>query len=263
MEQLIWFAATIQHHLSVLLHSHFSTPHLTLMIRPKAPLVLSRLFSLNPLHPPSHFTNRKQVPRPYQTPETNYQLPSISNHGQYQHGNHSPVLSPHTTNIPSLSSSLPSSSSSSSSTSPSTSPSSLNSHPHENSIREITGLLAMFALAYIAIDNYTERMKLEKLHTETTAINLKALQVQQLNYQKERKKKDLQLLQERRELAKRNFKMALHIAMLRKQLLDAGMDPISLDASIAEFEKSVKADNSIKNVTGQYLWLDDSSGMFK
>ena len=121
----------------------------------------------------------------------------------------------------------------------------------------------MFALAYIAIDNYTERMKLEKLHTETTAINLKALQVQQLNYQKERKKKDLQLLQERRELAKRNFKMALHIAMLRKQLLDAGMDPISLDASIAEFEKSVKADNSIKNVTGQYLWLDDSSGMFK
>ncbi|KAI5953943.1 creD [Candida margitis] len=133
------------------------------------------------------------------------------------------------------------------------------SNNHEGSIREVTGLLAMFALAYLAIDNYTERIKIEKLHHDTTAINLKALQVQQLNHAQERKKRDLVMLQERREVAKRDFKMGLHIAMLRKQLLDAGMKPVDLDDSIKEFEKSVKADNSIKNVTGQYLWLDDKS----
>lgn len=51
--------------------------------------------------------------------------------------------------------------------------------------------------------------------------------------------------------------------MLRKQLMDLGVSPIELDLAIKEFEKSVKLDNSIKNVTGQYLWLDDSSGMLK
>lgn len=120
----------------------------------------------------------------------------------------------------------------------------------------------MFALAYLAIDNYSERVKIEKLHHDTTAINLKALQVQQLNYAQERKKRDLVMLQERREVAKRDFKMGLHIAMLRKQLLDAGMKPVELDEAIKEFENSVKADNSLKNVSGQYLWLDDKSGMF-
>lgn len=69
------------------------------------------------------------------------------------------------------------------------------------------------------------------------------------------------MLQERREVAKRDFKMGLHIAMLRKQLLDAGMKPVDLEEAVKEFENSVKADNSIKNVTGQYLWLDDKSGM--
>ncbi|KAF6065231.1 hypothetical protein FOB64_004991 [Candida albicans] len=115
----------------------------------------------------------------------------------------------------------------------------------DGSIKEITALIAMFALAYIAIDNYTERIRLEKLHNETSAINLKALQIQQLNHQREKKQKDLTLLQERREIAKRDFKMSLHIAYL----------------AIKEFEKSVKLDNSIKNVTGQYLWLDDSSDL--
>lgn len=54
------------------------------------------------------------------------------------------------------------------------------------------------------------------------------------------------LLQERREIAKRDFKMSLHIAMLRKQLMDLGVSPIELDLAIKEFEKSVKLDNSIK-----------------
>lgn len=176
--------------------------------------------------PPSHFSNPKEIPEPFGAgTDTNavYQ--------QQQQQQATPV--------------------------PNTKPT------QDGSIKEITALIAMFALAYIAIDNYTERIRLEKLHNETSAINLKALQIQQLNHQREKKQKDLTLLQERREIAKRDFKMSLHIAMLRKQLMDLGVSPIELDLAIKEFEKNVKLDNSIKNVTGQYLWLDDSSGMLK
>ncbi|KAI5964899.1 uncharacterized protein KGF55_001970 [Candida pseudojiufengensis] len=194
-------------------------------------LLLNLRRYLNTSNPPSHFGSG-EIPQTY-----NQQ----SDYRQYQPQTHQPQSQQST---------------------PPSSSQHQGSH-HESSIREITALLAMFALAYIAIDNYTERIKIEKLHTETNAINLKALQVQQLNYQKERKRKDLALLQERKEIAKRNFKMGLHIAMLRKQLLDSGVKPVELDEAVKEFESNVKADNSMKNISGQYLWLDDSSGMFK
>lgn len=200
------------------------------MIKTSTRLGLTRFLSSGN-KPPSHF-NSGEVPQTY----------SYHSHGN-QYG-HSPPPPPQS----SAQSSPPQQSSAS-------------SNKHEGSVREITSLLAMFALAYLAIDNYTERVKIEKLHHDTTAINLKALQVQQINYAQERKKRDLAMLQERREVAKRDFKMGLHIAMLRKQLLDAGMKPVDLEEAVKEFENSVKADNSIKNVTGQYLWLDDKSGM--
>ncbi|KAL6452187.1 hypothetical protein SBY92_001444 [Candida maltosa Xu316] len=182
--------------------------------------------------PPSHFSNPKEIPSTY-TPksEETYQspqhIPPDQQQQQAQHGTSKPI--PPTTK------------------------------PQDSSLKEITALIAMFALAYIAIDNYTERIRLEKLHNETNAINLKALQIQQLNYQREKKQKNLQQLQERREINRRDFKMGLHIAMLRKQLIDLGYSPIELDAAIKEFEKNVKVDSSVKNLTGQYLWLDDNS----
>ncbi|KAI3403659.2 hypothetical protein KGF56_003586 [Candida oxycetoniae] len=242
------------------------------MLKTRASLVIGRMFSYGhasqPSAPPSsYFSSPSDVPQTFggynnNSNNNNSSSSSNSNNNNNNNSNNSnnssnsnngyrqqlpqQQLSPYY--LHSTTNSTPFQSSSSS-----------QSQTHEGSLREITGLLAMFALAYIAIDNYTERMKLEKLHSDTTAINLKALQVQQLNYQKERKKRDLAILQERRELAKRSFKMGLHIAMLRKQLIDAGLDPVSMDQAVAEFEKSVKADNSIKNVTGQYLWLDDKS----
>ncbi|CUM49945.1 unnamed protein product [Debaryomyces tyrocola] len=130
---------------------------------------------------------------------------------------------------------------------------------NHKSLKDFTSFLAMCALAYFAIDNYTNRIKLEKLNIETTAINLKTLQAQQANFLNARKKRDLQILQERKDQDKRNFKMGLHIAFLRKQLVDLGADPVDIETAIKEFEKSVRADNSIKNVSGQSLWLDDKS----
>ncbi|KAI5957570.1 hypothetical protein KGF57_003264 [Candida theae] len=203
------------------------------MIRASTRLSFARYLSSGN-RPPSHF-NSGEIPQTYNNNNSNSSSSSTA----------------HTYSPPTPMNTSPSQQPASSSSS--------SSSAHEGSIREITGLLAMFALAYLAIDNYSERVKIEKLHHDTTAINLKALQVQQLNHAQERKKRDLTMLQERREIAKRDFRMGLHIAMLRKQLIDVGMKPVELDQAIKEFENSVKADNSIKNVSGQYLWLDDKS----
>lgn len=123
--------------------------------------------------------------------------------------------------------------------------------------KELSSLIAMLALGYLAIDNYLNRVKLEKLNAETTAINLKTLQIQQANFQQARRKKDLQVLQDRKDNQKLMYKLAMHIAMLRKQLLDSGIDPVTVEESIRKFELSIKIDNSIKNLTGQSFWVED------
>lgn len=126
-------------------------------------------------------------------------------------------------------------------------------------LRDISMLLAVFTLAYLALDNYSGRLKLEKLQQETTAINLKTLQLQQQNFLNTRKQHELNMLRERMNTSKRCFKMALHIAMLRKQLEDLGAQPKEVVDVIAEFEQNVKINNSIQNLTGQALWLEDGS----
>ncbi|CAH6723685.1 hypothetical protein CLIB1444_18S01090 [[Candida] jaroonii] len=129
----------------------------------------------------------------------------------------------------------------------------------ERPLRELTSLIAMFALGYIAIDNYINRIKVEKLNKETTSIHLKALQIQQAKINDFKKKIDQAMILERRNVEKRSFKMSLHIALLRKQLEDNGIDPIKIDSAIKEFEKNVRLENSVRNSTGQSLWLDENS----
>ncbi|RCK67345.1 hypothetical protein Cantr_02928 [Candida viswanathii] len=202
--------------------------------------------SPSPTPPPSHFSNPKEIPPTYSEevfqpqPLTSQQAQAKAQQHQHDQSGSPPVISTGTT---------------------STTDSKTTQKPHDGSIREITALIAMFALAYIAIDNYTERIRLDKLHTETTAINLKALQIQQVNYQREKQAREVKMLQERKEFRRRDFKMGLHVALLRKQLVDLGYEPVDIDAAIREFEKNVKQDNSIKHVNNQYLWLDDKSDL--
>lgn len=123
----------------------------------------------------------------------------------------------------------------------------------------IANALATLALVYFALDNYLNRIKLEKTNEELVTINLKTLQLQEANHQASRKKRDIQTLQERKDMAKRDMKMALHIALLSKQLKEANIDPAKIDDVIREYEQSVKIDNSIRNILSQSLWLDDNS----
>lgn len=135
----------------------------------------------------------------------------------------------------------------------------LRKDPKNNSIKEFTSLIALCILGYFAVDNYVNRIKLERLNQETTAINLKTLQIQQANFLNAKKQKDLQILLERKDHDKRCFKMSLHIALLRKQLIELGVEPAKVEEAVKEFERSVKMDNSLKNISGQTLWIDDNS----
>ncbi|OVF08632.1 hypothetical protein EJF18_30511 [Clavispora lusitaniae] len=135
--------------------------------------------------------------------------------------------------------------------------------PSTRSLRDLSSVIAMFTLAYLAVDNYSNRVKLEKLNAETTAINLKTIQLQQQNFLNARKQQDLQMLNERLEISKRCFKMALHIALLRKQLADMGVEPAEISQVIQEFERHVKINNSVQNLTGSAMWLEDSSPLNK
>lgn len=167
----------------------------------------------------------------------------------------------HFTNIPS-----PSPISSSSHTAhhenqqaPTTSPStSLSSSKH---LRELTILLTIITLSFLTVDNYINRIKLEKLINETTAINLKTLKTQQVNFNAAQKRKNLQIISERRDNMKKFTKMGLHIAMLRKQLTELGHDPAGIENVLAEYEKSIKVNSSVNNVIDQVLYLSDDSNL--
>jgi len=130
-----------------------------------------------------------------------------------------------------------------------------------NILYELSKLIAIGGLTYFAIDNYMNRIRLEKLAVETAALNLKTLRVQQTNFVNARNKRNLQILQERKQAARRDFKMAIHIALLRKQLAEHGIEPIDIEDAIAQFESDVKIDNSISNISGQTLWLQDDSAL--
>ncbi|GEQ69133.1 hypothetical protein JCM33374_g2804 [Metschnikowia sp. JCM 33374] len=126
-------------------------------------------------------------------------------------------------------------------------------------LKDFASLLAMVTLAYFAVDNYQGRVKAEKINQETTAINLKTLQIQQQNFLKARKQQDIRALKERVDVSKRCFKMSMHIALLRKQLLDLGVDPKDIPEVSEEFDKHARVSNSVQNLTGNAIWLTDDS----
>lgn len=134
-----------------------------------------------------------------------------------------------------------------------------NQQSGKNASKDFARILAMVTLVYFAVDNYQGRLKVEKMNEEITAINRKTLQIQQQNYLKARKQQDLRALKERVEVSKRCFKMSMHIAILRKQLLDLGVDPKDIPEVSEEFEKNTKISNSVQNLTGTAMWLTDDS----
>lgn len=94
-----------------------------------------------------------------------------------------------------------------------------------NSFRDLSVILSIVTLAYFAIDNYRVRVTLESKILEQSMNHMKSLAITQNNFNNQRRKRETQVLNERRNAQKREMKMVYHISMLRKQLIDAGLTP--------------------------------------
>ncbi|CCH44878.1 hypothetical protein BN7_4447 [Wickerhamomyces ciferrii] len=134
-----------------------------------------------------------------------------------------------------------------------------------SSMRDLSIVLSILALSYFAVDNYRTRIGLEAKIMEQSMTHMKSLAITQNNFNNQRRKRDLQLINERKNIQKREMKMVYHISMLRKQLIDAGLKPgmftlyqssnswntlltltlAEIDQAIEEFEKNVKMEYSL------------------
>lgn len=187
-------------------------------------ILVSRSYHL----PPSHFSDPLAIPQPFgESGPTSTQQNANQNKQEQQYANQ---------NTQRLNNDIP--------------------PPNLRSMKDFALVFGSLTMAYLALDNYKSRVKIEKMSQETAAINVKTLQLQQQTFTGAIKKQELRIHNERMVISKRCFKMALHIAMLRKQLQALGVDPTTIDQLTEEFEKSVKMS---KLGPGGYLWLDEAS----
>ncbi|SSD59465.1 uncharacterized protein SCODWIG_01226 [Saccharomycodes ludwigii] len=132
------------------------------------------------------------------------------------------------------------------------------------SFLEFAMVISVVALSFFAIDNYRSRLQLEAklqnlIFEQTKQHELYTKQVNGI-----RRKRELQILNERKSIQIREMKMALHIALLRKQLIENGItDPISIDEVLKEYGDKVMMENSISNISGTHLWLNGDEQILK
>lgn len=131
--------------------------------------------------------------------------------------------------------------------------------PRFSVFKDIGMGVALVALVYFAVDNYNTRLTLQQKAFENAMEQQKAVALAQMSFNNARKKREIQILNERKNFQKREMKMALHVALLRKQLQEAGVQPVDINEAIAEFERNVKMENSLANVTGASLWIVDDA----
>lgn len=122
-------------------------------------------------------------------------------------------------------------------------------------ILEFAMVISVVTLCFFAVDNYRIRAQLTG---ELQSHQLKSREQQEFfarQVSAARKKRELQVLNERKLHQVREMKLSLHVAMLRRQLQDAGNEPISVQDVLQEYHNTVKMENSISNVSGTSLWL--------
>ncbi|SCU81134.1 LAME_0B05776g1_1 [Lachancea meyersii CBS 8951] len=131
--------------------------------------------------------------------------------------------------------------------------------PARKPLLGLATVISVLALSLLALDSYRVRLSLEaKLEQEAEQFK----QTQDLitrEFKANRKKRELQVLNERRRVQMREMKVALHVALLRKQLVDAGITPATIQRALEEFDKNAKMENSIENVSGTRLWVTENS----
>ncbi|CEP62523.1 uncharacterized protein LALA0_S05e07536g [Lachancea lanzarotensis] len=126
-------------------------------------------------------------------------------------------------------------------------------------LQDLVTVISVLALSLLAFDSYRVRVKLEAKLEQDTEHFKKTQDLVTKEFNANRKKRELQILNERKRVQTRELKVALHVALLRKQLEDLGVQPASVNQALQEFEKNAKMENSTSNVSGTRLWITENS----
>ena len=122
---------------------------------------------------------------------------------------------------------------------------------------DISILFSVLSLSFFAVDNYRSRVELELELENFRLDSLNQKDFSKMELQGKFKKRELQILNERKNTQIKEMKMLLHIAMLKQQLEKNNIkDSITLQQVHEEFNKKIRMDNSLSNVSGVKLWID-------
>ncbi|ODV87001.1 hypothetical protein CANARDRAFT_27337 [[Candida] arabinofermentans NRRL YB-2248] len=206
--------------------------------------------------PPTYFNNGSNPPKTLDEirEQNNHHSPTYS-HNFSQQNVHSMKQQPHqSSSIPSYQSASPPPSSSSSSPPPlSNPPRKLSS----DSIKELATSLPLIFLLSMALGWYiNDQIDREKEHERELKMlkkNQKEMLIQMQNY---KKKVALHTV----ELTKKDVliqgKMQMHIALLREQLIENGIEPVKIDQALEKFEEEVKMQTTLTTID---LWVPGES----
>ncbi|AOA60340.1 Hypothetical protein PP7435_CHR1-1517 [Komagataella phaffii CBS 7435] len=116
----------------------------------------------------------------------------------------------------------------------------------------------MVLLSVTLFENYKRTWELEqKLETQQQGYKRNISQLQ-ANFKSFQKKQSSTYSSLKKTNNEREVKMALHIGILRQQLIKNGIEPSGIDEALREFENKVRitVDPSLN-----YIWLEDESAL--
>ncbi|ODQ83025.1 hypothetical protein BABINDRAFT_79764 [Babjeviella inositovora NRRL Y-12698] len=137
-------------------------------------------------------------------------------------------------------------------------PSSDNSSAGNIKPRELfTLVFFVAALSGLYIEYERQSKEFERRLTDQQTTYQKNL-IQNFNkYQQHKKQRDMLFMKKDKEHMKLEMKLSIHVGLLRKQLQEAGIDPVSIEKAIEQYERDVKIGSTLTN--GSLLWVDDAS----
>lgn len=91
--------------------------------------------------------------------------------------------------------------------------------------KDVVLSLSLLSLSLVLFNMYQSLSEAQQTNEKLKMATIKSINGMKVNLNNYKRKQELQILQERKKLAQREWKMSLHIAMLRQQLVQKGLDP--------------------------------------
>lgn len=124
--------------------------------------------------------------------------------------------------------------------------------------REMVGYLwCLVCVTGLYIELERRSKEFERRLTDQQTTYQKNLILNFNKYQQYKKQREQLFVKRDREHAVLEMKLSIHIGLLRQQALEAGLDPVSVEAALAQYERDVKVGTTLSN--GSLLWVDDAS----